>query len=363
MQSYKLCISELTDETMSHPASQQLNAIHAMLSVGHRNLRIERHSLLLWGVPAGLLFVISDSILTPEQVPALEQRALGWLALLTVVLGAIGGIDWWWTRQVKAARDEAWSFIHRQVQKVWWLLMGLATLCTFGMFFFGGGYMVCAVWLVVLGLGLYLHGLFSEELLEWVGVTIIVLGIGSLFAQLPYETMRWIAAAAFGLGLPLLAMMLDRGRHRAMPVRLGQLLVWLLSVLALPLWLEAQARHAELPEEAAISLEDFQRNGGASGGFGIVNLPAGTRVPVEVDVAGDIFINSREKAVLPLTLARPIELLMVNGKLTGANRFSGEAWQPARQARWITIPFLKAELTADKGPFISTKLIVQLRHP
>ena len=61
---------------MSHPASQQLSAIHAMLSVGHRNLRIERHSLLLWGIPAGLLFAISDRILTPEQVPALEQRAL-----------------------------------------------------------------------------------------------------------------------------------------------------------------------------------------------------------------------------------------------------------------------------------------------
>lgn len=348
---------------MSHPASQQLSAIHAMLSVGHRNLRIERHSLLLWGIPAGLLFAISDRILTPEQVPALEQRALAWLLLLTVVLGAVGGLDWWWTRRVKEARDEAWSFIHRQVQKVWWLLMGLATLCTFGMFFFGGGYMVCALWLVVVGLGLYLHGLFSEELLEWVGATIIVLGIGSLFAQLPYETMRWIAAAVFGLGLPLLAVMLDRGRHRAIHVRLGQLLAWLLAVLALPLWLEGQAQRSVLPDEAAISLEDFRRNGNTAAGHTIVNLPAGTRVPVEIDVAGDLFVNSGDKAVLPLTLARPIELLLVDGKLTGANRFPGETWQAARQARWITIPFLKAELSPEKGPFVSSKLIVQMRQP
>lgn len=348
---------------MKHPASLQLNAIHAMLSVGHRNLRIERHSLLLWGIPAGLLFAISDSILTPEQVPALEQRAFAWLALLTTLLGAIGGLDWWWTRRVKEARDEAWSFIHRQVQKVWWLLMGLATLCTFGTFFFGGSYMVCALWLVVVGLGLYLHGLFSEELLEWVGVTIIMLAIGSLFAQLPYETMRWIAAAVFGFGLPLLALMLDRGRHRAGHIRFGQLLAWLFAVLALPLWLEGQAQRAVLPDEAAISLENFQRNGGASAGPSIVNLPAGTRVPVEVDIAGDLFVNSGEKAVLPLTLARPIELLMVDGKLTGANRFPGEAWQAARQTRWISIPFLKAELSPDKGPFVSSKLIIQMRQP
>ena len=47
---------------MTAPA-RQLDAIHAMLAAGHRNLRIERHSLLLWGIPAGLLWVLSESIL------------------------------------------------------------------------------------------------------------------------------------------------------------------------------------------------------------------------------------------------------------------------------------------------------------
>lgn len=60
---------------MNRRASPQLSAIHSMLAVGHRNLRIERRSLLLWGIPAGLLFAISDHILTPEQVPAFEQCA------------------------------------------------------------------------------------------------------------------------------------------------------------------------------------------------------------------------------------------------------------------------------------------------
>lgn len=348
---------------MKTPVVRQLDAIHSMLAVGHRNLRIERHSLLLWGIPAGVLFAISDFILTPDQIPDLRQRALAWLALIAVVLTVVGWVDWWWTRRVKEARDEAWSFIHRQIQKIWWLLMGLATLCTFGMFFFGGGYMVCALWLVVIGLGLYLHGLFSEELLEWVGVTIILIGIGSLFAQLPYEAMRWIAAAVFGLGLPLLAMMLDRGCHRAVPFRLGQLLGWLFAVLALPLWLEGQAQRAVPPDGPVISLAEFQRSGTTDKEPLVINLPAGTRVPVEVDIAGDIFVNSGEKAVLPLTLARPIEILMIDGELTATNRFPGESWQAARQTRWITIPFVKAALTPDKGPFVSSKLIVQMRQP
>ena len=114
---------------MTAPA-RQLDAIHAMLAAGHRNLRIERHSLLLWGIPAGLLWVLSESILTPAQLPDLRERALAWLGLLAVVLITIAAVDWHFTRKIKATRDEAWSFIHRQVIKIWWLMMGLAALAT-----------------------------------------------------------------------------------------------------------------------------------------------------------------------------------------------------------------------------------------
>jgi len=332
-----------------------------MLSAGHRNLRIERHSLLLWGIPAGLLFWISEYILTPTQIPDNTHRALAWLALLVVVVTAIAGIDWIWTRRVKQARDEAWSFVHSQVQKVWWLLMGLAVLTTFAMFFYGGGYMLCAVWMVMLGLSLYLHGLFSEELLEWVGAVTIVIGIGSLLAQLPFETMRWIAAAVFGIGLPLLAMMLDRGHHRPATVRLGQVLLWLTVVLVIPLWLEQRVHAVAQPDPEPLSLEDFRSNQFQTSGYRSVTLPAGTRIPVEIKLGGDIFDTSGEKPVLPLVLSRPIELMLHDGKLTGDARFAGENWQLARQVRWITIPWIKADLSPEKGPVVTSNLIVQLR--
>ncbi|PKO48785.1 MAG: MFS transporter permease [Betaproteobacteria bacterium HGW-Betaproteobacteria-4] len=345
---------------MSHPASQQLNAIHAMLAVGHRNLRIERHSLLLWGIPTGLLFAISEHILTPAQVPDNDQRALAWLAVLVLVSTSIAVIDWLWTRRVKQARDEAWSFIHRQVQKIWWLLMGLAVLTTFAMFFYGGGYMLCTLWLVVLGISLYLHGLFSEELLEWVGGVTIVIGIGCLLAQLPYETMRWIAATVFGFGLPLLAMMLDRGQHRPATFRLGQMLLWLAVVLVLPLWLEQRVHAAPQPDAEPLSLEAFRSGQFPATGFRSVSLPAGTRIPVEIELGGDIFETGGPKPVLPLVLNQPIELMMRDGKLTGDARFAGESWQLARQVRWISIPWMKATLTPEQGPVVTGKLIVQL---
>jgi hypothetical protein len=345
---------------MTVPA-HQLDAIHAMLAAGHRNLRIERHTLLLWGIPAGLLFAVSEVILTPAQFPDLTQRALAWLALLVAVLVTIATVDWFWTRKIKATRDEAWSLIHRQVLKVLWLMMGLATLTTFAMFFYGGGYMLCAVWLVFLGISLFVHGLFSEELLEWAGLLSILIGITSLFAQLPFETMRWVAAAVFGFGLPLLALMLDRGRHRPALFRLAQMLVWLSAVLILPVALEQRLHHRELPDTVAIPLADYLAGKPAPAGEMAVALPAGTRIPVEIELGGDLFAGTGENPVLPLTLNQPIELLLRDGQLTGDARFPGEAWQPSHQVRWLSIPWLKADLTPERGPRVTGNLVVQLR--
>ena len=343
---------------MSTPA-RQLNAIHAMLSAGHRNLRIERHTLMLWGIPAGLLFVLSESILTSAQLPDLTQRASAWLALLAAVLTTIATVDWFWTRKIKATRDEAWSFIHRQVLKIWWLMMGLAALTTFAMFFYGGAYMVCAVWLVFLGISLYVHGLFSEELLEWAGIMTLLIGIASLFAKLPYETMRWLAAAVFGLGLPLLAFMLDRGQHRPLPVRLLQISGWLTAVLIVPIWLEHQAHNYQLPEYPALPLADYLAK--APAGETVIALPAGTSIPVEIDISGDIFSSGNKPTVLPLKLDQSIELLVRDGQLTGDVRFPGENWQQSRQVHLISIPWIKAELTPERGPLVRSSLIVQLR--
>lgn len=347
---------------MSETALRQLDAIHSMLSSGQRNLRVERHSLILWGLAGGGLFAASEWILTPAQLPDLTQRAVAWLVLLCVALGAVGYADWRLTRRVKAARDEAWSFIHRQVLKVWWLLMAMGVLLTFAMFFFGGGYMLYAAWLVLLGLGLYVHGLFSEELLEWVGVLTILAGVTALAARLPADTMRWLDASLFGIGLPLLACLLDRGRARPFPHRLAQSLGWLAVVIALPLAGHRWANAAPLPEAPRIPLAALAKQSDLNGAR-IVALPAGTAIPVEVELSGDVFDTTRT-AILPLSLAEPLDLMLIDGQLSGDIRRPGEDWQKAREAHWISIPWVKAELTPDGGPRIRAALIVDMHgHP
>lgn len=341
---------------MSDPIVRQLDSIQSMLTRGQRNLRMERHSLILWGLAGAGLFLASDSVLTAEQISDTTQRAIAWLLLIATILGGTGFADWHLTRRVKEARDETWSFIHRQVVKLLWLLMGVGALFTFATFFFGGAYMLCTVWLVLIGLALYVHGLFSEEVLEWAGGIIIAIGIAGLTARLPFETMKWIATAVFGLGLPLLSLLVDHGRERTFVLRLAQAAGWTVVVLAAPLIAHRYASASLPPELPVISLEDY-RSGADVAGLRIVSLPAGTRVPVKVELSGDLFRPTPD-AILPLTLDQTVEIMLRDGLPTGDIRAPGGTWLLARETHWISIPWMKASLDPAHGPVVESALVV-----
>lgn len=130
-----------------HP-HDTLQAIHAMLAAGHRSVQIEKHSLFLWGGIGGLLCVTTDHVLTAERFPDITQRAVALLLWLTAWIGAVGGLDHWLTRRARLARKETLPFARAQITRAWWML--------FAMFFYGGGAMVYALWIVLLGLGIYL---------------------------------------------------------------------------------------------------------------------------------------------------------------------------------------------------------------
>ena len=340
---------------MTQTANQQLDAIHSMFSAGHRNLRVERHSLMLWGVGCGSLILASSHILTSEQYPDVKQRAFAWLILLTLAVSGIAMLDWHLTRRVKQARDETWSFIHQQVLKVLWLLMAVGVLLTFATFFYGGGHMIFASWVVLVGLGLYVHGLFSEELLEWVGAIAIVIGIAMLAFRLNYPDLQWVSASTLGLGLPLLTLMLDRGRERAAKVRLLQSVGWLLCVLVPPLLVHHFGAREPLQEAPVVSLEEFRHQSGA---LQAVSLPAGTSIPVKVELSGNMF-RSDEPVAFPLVLNEPLIIMMNDGKPTGDMRSPGGGWMHWQDSLQIVIPLIKAEYDPKSGAGIRSSLVVK----
>lgn len=336
-------------------ASHQLDSIQAMLGAGQRSLRLERHSLVLWGVGFGGLILVSDHVFTARQMPDVAQRALAWLLLMALAAGAISLLDWLLTRRAKCARDEFWSFIHRQVLKVWWLLLGAGVLGTFATFFYGGGYLVFPLWLTLIGLGLFVHGLFSESTLEWAGLLFIALGVCGVTFGLDVHTLQYLAASAIGLGLPLLALLLDRGRPRPWAFRAALVALWLAAVLAPPLLMQ-KWRDAQQPASAPLrSLQSFARDPMARQ---TVLLPAGTVVPLHVELSGDTFAPS-PAAVLPLTLARPVELLVDHGRLTGMWRHPDKPWRHDPLPNTILIPWIRAELQPGSGPVLRASLLVR----
>lgn len=342
---------------MTHTASRQLDAIHSMLSAGQRNLRIERHTLLLWGSSCGAVILASDRILTAAQFPDLAQRAFAWLIFLGLVVSGVAMIDWHLTRRAKQVREEAWSFVHRQVLKVMWLLMAVGVLLTFATFFFGGGYLVYAEWVVLFGVGLYVHGLFSEELLEWVGALVIVIGIGMVVLRLSYTDMQWLAASTLGVGLPLLSRMLDRGQVRAARVRLMQSAAWLVCVLTGPLLVHALDVPVAVADVPMVTLAEFRQQADA---HRAVALPAGTRIPVRLEVSGDLF-RGAEPVTFPLVLNEPLVVMMHGGKPTGEIRVNGGDWLRWQDTLTIHIPRIEAVYASDSGAAIRSSLIVKSR--
>jgi hypothetical protein len=338
----------------------QLDAIHSMLAAGHRCIRMRRHSLILWGLAGGVLCLATEYIITPARFPEHWLRALALLLFLGFLLGIVAAVDYRYTRHRVSRSDESLPFVEQQVRKVLWLLVAMGIAFTFATAFFGGGYMKFIVWLVLFGLGIYVHGLFSEQILEWVGIAMIVLGVAALVLSVPYLLTQWLAASAFGLGMPLLSTMLDRGHARSGPVRLAQCALWLAVVLAPPALAYQWWKSRDLPAAPLMSLDAYRRQS-SSPAAAVVALPAGTRVPLKVRIGGGVVEDNREMILL-LTLARPLELSTRDGKTDGLFREAGGEWKRRAYDLWVRAVEMEGTLTPSAGPTASLKFDLTIKR-
>jgi hypothetical protein len=172
----------------------QLHSIQSMLAAGHRSVHLERHSLLLFGGAGGILSVTTEWVITESFFPDNRERALGLLLWLAFWLGGASLLDHRLTRHARQKRSETLPFAQEQITRAWWMLLSVGTLGSFAMFFYGGGAMIYGLWIVLLGLGIYLFGLFSRPLIEWIGLATILLSVVGLSAGLPYGATRWLSS-------------------------------------------------------------------------------------------------------------------------------------------------------------------------
>ena len=346
-----------TDTLHDNPdAGKQIEAIHTMLTTGHRSIRLERHTLMLWGGAAAALVIVAELLITPERFPVPWQVAAAIVVLLLSVFVPVAWADYTLTRRVRRARGESISFVQRQIYKVWLLLLAMGTLMEIGMTLYGGGFMSYGIWMVLVGVGLFVHGLFSQRELETFGVLIIVLSLAGFIFKLPYEGMRWLAASVFGLGLPLIGLLLTLKQTPGTGRLIGLSSLWLGSVGLMAVAIYQIHVALQTPSAPTVPLAMFQQTAAPAPDH-VIALPIGTQVTIKIDVKSDLFEDT-EGARIPLILKKPVEINLVQGKPNGMYRIAGSDWKNVQTEMWLQGDS-KGTLTPAEGPVASFSFVVQ----
>jgi len=306
-------------------ALEELRSIQSMLACGHRSVRLERHSLLLIGALGGFLSVATDWVVTKERFPDPSEHAVAVLVWLTAWLAGVSLLDRWLTRLARQRRAETMPFAQAQITRAWWLLLSIGTLCSFAMFFYGGGRMIYAVWIVLLGLGIFLFGLFSRPLVEWIGVATILLGVAALAARLPLEATRWLNASCFAIGIPLAGWLAPRVDDRTWIARTAALSVWICGVVA-PALLIVTALPVDTPSGPVLA------PGSAVTAMGeqTLRLEPGTQWPLHLELEGPI-LGTQAPSAMAVTLKVPVELSLKDGRPDGRYRLADGPWRAVQK--------------------------------
>jgi len=302
-----------------NPHHQQFESIQSMLAAGHRSVHLERHSLLLLGGVGGFLSVATEWVITDTRFPGTAERGLALLVWLAAWLGGMSLLEYWLTRRARARRAETLPFAQAQITRAWWMLLSVGCLGSFAMHFYGGGAMIYALWTVLLGLGVYLFGLFSRQLIEWIGLATILLGVLGLVG-LSYGATRWLTASAFAIGLPLAGWLSVRVDDAGSMRRLLALIVWLAVVVTPPLLV---SRFSIMPVPAATPIA---LNSAVGAGEQVLRLEAGARVPLRVDMKSPL-LSVPTEAELAMTLNVPMEVALHDGKPDGRYRIGAGPWR------------------------------------
>lgn len=343
--------------------SAQLDAIHAMLASGHRSVHMERHTLILWGLAAAGLILAATAIFTPTRFPVTWVRAFATTGFTASALAVVAYLDFVLTRRYRVSRAESISFVQMQLTKIWWLMLGLIVVLNLGMHFFGGGYMFYSLVLILMGLALYIHGLFSRQMLALAGMMMITLGLLCIGLRLPFKAIEWLTVCCFGLGWPALGLTLNWPHlNQSRWYRLSFSLAWLLLV-SLPAYAIYQwGSHEDVPAVKPISLATFMHQPELTNGKAqVVTLPAGSTVPLHVEITGDVLAGTNT-TTLPIRLSKPLEISIKDSRPDGRFRIGDENWKRYTYNYRIRNFSLHSSLDPKHGPQVSLKLYISTNN-
>ena len=324
----------------------QLHVLQSLLVAGHRPIQFRAGSLVRWGLAFALLALSTDPLLRAlglDGQPGLQAAVT--MLWLGGGLAATAWLDWRANQSAAARAAETLPFVQTQVSKVWWLLLSAGVLYTGSTMVFGGVYQIYMVWLALVGLGLFLHGLFSHELVEWAGAGLFLLAILVMVSGLPLAWHRPLLICTAGLGLPLLGALLHWPVVTQAP-RTGRLFACVVAVLAasvLPAWLAVQwSQRVDFPDDIPVlSPQQLQQRSAPWPHYLAVHVVAGTPIALELDIQGGVLQSAQAAPQLHYTMAQDLDMLLIDGKFSHFVRRAGQEWQ--NQDGWLRITRLDFE--------------------
>lgn len=348
-------------------APSHVAVLQNLLMAGHRPIQMRPGSLVRWGWAFAFLAWSTDPLLRwlalQGQVALQAGVAVLWLG---AGMGLTAWLDW---RAVQAAASEAHEtlpFVQMQVSKVWWLLLAAGVLYTGSTFFFGGAYQIYMVWLALVGLGLFLHGLFSQELVEWAGAAVFLLALLVLLSGLPPVWHRPLVISTSGLGMPLLGWLLHR---RAMPVPnlaramvcvMGLLAASVLPAMAAVQWSQKLALPSDIPLYTQKTLLQLGGDPVRWPRYVALHVDAGTPIELKLDIEGGVLKPAPNGTRLTYTVAQDMDVLLIDGKLSHHVRLAGQDWQDSAGWLHITQLDLTPDLSQASGLLVRSRATIEL---
>ncbi len=349
----------MTSNTVS--SSSQLAAIYSMMEDGQHSVKMERHSLLIWGITAAVLILITELIFNHQTFSVRWQLILMQTMFISVVLFAAGLWDLKLTRKVRQQRDESLSFIQLQLTKVWWFFVALVVVLNVGMSFFGGGYMFYGLTIALIGMAFYIQGLFSTQMLKWIGLMLIVIGLGSVALKLHFLVTKWLAVGVFGLGLPVLAFILDKPvTHSTLLKRLVLLCAWFVMVI-FPAGLAYQ-NYINFNEQGLVtrSISEYKSlTNEQAMQKQIIHIPAGTQIPFNINMLGNMF-NFSQTGSTSIKLKKDFDVVIENGKANGYFRVPGSKWRNPRSGLLLRGFKMEPAIEQSKGASVNFRFKLQV---
>lgn len=209
---------------------KQIAEVRTLLVSAQGGFLIDSYTFALWGLVSALWLLCNRRLFSAANFPNVVERAIFEEGSFAAVLVLTAMTDVYLARRRRIHSNEGYPFIRRQIGRLSLVLAGLGMLAGFGTWFMPWATVIFIVWTAIIGIILFVHGLFSLQHLEWAGLALVATAVAAACASVSFEGSRWLLVAVCGWGLPSLGL-LSRPLSLLAPLqRLLAVLGWAASI-------------------------------------------------------------------------------------------------------------------------------------